>query len=308
MFGYVEPLKPELKVKDYICFRSYYCGICKALGKRYNSLCRFTVTYDAAFLALLNSSIEGCKENVRFEKCIANPFKSKPVVKANQAVDYAAMINVLMAYHKLLDNWKDDRNFFALLASRMIKPFADRVETVYPRIYKAVHEYLDRLHSIETEGILSIDHASDPFAKLLSLVISSLQQQGTTRRVLEWMGYNLGKWIYILDAYSDIEDDIKSNSYNVLVLKYGKNSSASRIRDSSRHEVEFVLQTCLAEIGKAYELLDIKQNAELLENIIYLGLAYKTKMVLNEGEGKDESIQGSRCKAERYRAGDQGSI
>ena len=43
-----------------------------------------------------------------------------------------------------------------------------------------------------------------------------------------------------------------------------------------------MLKTCLAEIVKAYELLDIKQNAELLENIIYLGLANKTRTILNE--------------------------
>ena len=81
---------------------------------------------------------------------------------------------------------------------------------------------MNRLHSIENEGIRSIDHASDPFGKMLSLLLSLPQQQRMTRRILEWMGYNLGKWIYLLDAYSDIENDIKSNSYNVLVLKYGK--------------------------------------------------------------------------------------
>ena len=138
------------------------------------------------------------------------------------------------------------------------------------------------MHSIENEGIRSIDHASDPFGKMLSLLLSLPQQQRMTRRILEWMGYNLGKWIYLLDAYSDIENDIKSNSYYVLVLKYGKDRTPWRIRNDSRQEVEFVLKTCLAEIVKAYELLDIKQNAELLENIIYLGLANKTRTILNE--------------------------
>ena len=75
MFGYIEPLKPELKIKDYACFRSYYCGVCKALGKRYNSFSRFTVTYDAAFLALLNSSIGEYDETICFEKCIVNPLQ-----------------------------------------------------------------------------------------------------------------------------------------------------------------------------------------------------------------------------------------
>jgi hypothetical protein len=282
MFGYIEPLKPELKIKDYACFRSYYCGVCKALGKRYNSFSRFTVTYDAAFLALLNSSIGEYDETICFEKCIVNPFRSRPVVKDSWAVDYAAMINVVMAYYKLIDNWRDDNNVFALFASRAIRSCKNKAKAANPGAYKEVYEQLNRLHSIENEGIRSIDHASDPFGKMLSLLLSLPQQQRMTRRILEWMGYNLGKWIYLLDAYSYIENDIKSNSYNVLILKYGKDRTPWRIRNDSRQEVEFVLKTCLAEIVKAYELLDIKQNAELLENIIYLGLANKTRTILNE--------------------------
>ncbi|NLO83125.1 MAG: hypothetical protein GX094_08740 [Clostridiales bacterium] len=308
MFGYVEPLKPELKIKDYACFRSYYCGVCKALGKRYSSFCRFTVTYDAAFLALLNSSLGACNEIICFEKCIVNPFRRKPVVKESWAVDYAAMINVLLAYFKLMDNWRDDKNIFALLASGLIRQFNKKVRDENPEVYRAVHEQLDRLRLIELEGVCSIDHASDPFGKLLSLLLSWPQRQKTSRRVLEWMGYNLGKWIYLLDAYSDLENDIKSNCYNVLVLKYGKDLSPSRIKQSSRQEIEFVLGTCLVEIGKAYELLDIKHNAELLENIIYLGLVHKTKRVLNEEEERDGSVQGSGCQTQRYTAGNQKSL
>ncbi|HPV63556.1 MAG TPA: DUF5685 family protein, partial [Fervidobacterium sp.] len=33
IFGYVTPLKPELKIKEYDIFRGYYCGVCTALGK-----------------------------------------------------------------------------------------------------------------------------------------------------------------------------------------------------------------------------------------------------------------------------------
>lgn len=269
MFGYVQPLKPELKMKEYACYKSYYCGLCKALGKVCNPICRFTVTYDAAFLALLNSSLMEDEGMVCRERCIVSPFKPHPVVKGHLAVDYAAMINVIMAYYKLKDGWRDDKNVLSLLGERLLNSFIGKVKKAYLEVYKAIEEQLNRLNSVEIERVSSIDRASDPFAKLLSILLPFPGLEETSRKVLAWMGYNLGKWIYVMDAFCDIDDDLNSNSYNVLIVKYGNNYSAEEIREKSREEIEFILRTCLAEIGKAYELLDIKRNAGLLENIIF---------------------------------------
>jgi hypothetical protein len=401
MFGYVQPLKPELKIREFACYRSYYCGVCKALGDGYGQVSRFTVTYDAAFLALLNSSLVEDGERVCFERCIVNPLKPKPVVRENAAVRYAAAVNLLMAYFKLKDGWRDERSIPSLLAFRILSPYIRRIRSAYPAVYEAVHEQLGRLALVEAENVSSVDAAAEPFARLLSIVLPAPQQGKTERRVLEWMGYNLGKWIYVVDAFSDIESDIRSGNYNVLVARYGKDTHAwlsgddissqrngentpdqnlgqvevsgsvwqggeskhamldkegasankdgkngsgrqdrvnksvcqggksfsawqtrldrsaqqdekdklaVRIMEESRKEVEFILNTCLAEIGKAYELLDIKRNGGLLENIIFLGLPYKTQMVLDErGEG-DGSIQGTRCKARCNSGGDKGGL
>ena len=45
MFGYIRPCRPELKIKDEARFRAYYCGICKALGRRSGPLCRALLRY-----------------------------------------------------------------------------------------------------------------------------------------------------------------------------------------------------------------------------------------------------------------------
>lgn len=46
MFGYVNVCKDELKIKDYNLWKSYYCGLCKCLGKRYNNIIRLGLNYD----------------------------------------------------------------------------------------------------------------------------------------------------------------------------------------------------------------------------------------------------------------------
>lgn len=308
MFGYVQPFKPELKIKEYTCYKSYYCGVCKALGKGYGPICRLTITYDAAFLALLNSSLMENSVKVCRERCLSNPFKLQPVVKEHEAVDYAAMINVLMAYYKLIDGWKDERSFLSLSGAVFIKPFVRKINRIYPEIHEGIEEHLNRLKALESKKTTSIDEAADPFAKLLSILLPFPKLEKTTRKVLAWMGYNLGKWIYIIDAFCDIDGDLRTGSYNVLIAKYGSSHLANEIREKSREEVKFVLETCLSEIGKAYELLDIKRNSALLENIIFLGLYNKTKIELDDRRGNYGSIQSAGSVSKCYTRRDQKSI
>ena len=44
MFGYVIPLKPELKIREYNIFRGYYCGICHEIKKNYGNIPRLSLT------------------------------------------------------------------------------------------------------------------------------------------------------------------------------------------------------------------------------------------------------------------------
>ncbi|WP_322392425.1 DUF5685 family protein, partial [Clostridium perfringens] len=53
MFGYVTPLKAELKVKDFTKFRSYYCGLCFELKNNAGNIPRMVLNYDMTFLAIL---------------------------------------------------------------------------------------------------------------------------------------------------------------------------------------------------------------------------------------------------------------
>ena len=70
MFGYVNIYKDELKVKDYNKYRSFYCGLCKTLGREFSLKTRLTLNYDFAFLALILSSLKDGKMEVQRERCI----------------------------------------------------------------------------------------------------------------------------------------------------------------------------------------------------------------------------------------------
>ena len=56
MFGYIAPLKSELKVREYEVYNAYYCAICHAVKRRYGELPRLLLSYDAVFVAMLGKN------------------------------------------------------------------------------------------------------------------------------------------------------------------------------------------------------------------------------------------------------------
>lgn len=292
MFGYIMPLKAELKVKEYAKFQCYYCGVCKALGQHFNQVCRFSLNYDVTFLSLLFSSLSEKDERIVLERCIVNPLKKRPVIRNNNAVQYAVYVNIGLIYHKLLDNWKDERNALSYIAALFLKSSFKKGYKNYPELYQTVAAQLKCLHQQEVQHVSSMDKAAHPFAELMSQVTQHHALDASTNRTLKWMGYNLGKWIYILDAYQDITKDKKNKSYNVLIERCGANRSHEEIRKESKEEVEFVLKTCLSEVGKSFELLKIQKNHAILHNIIYLGLHNMMQKILSDRrEESNGSIQ-----------------
>ena len=58
MLGYIKPEKSQLKIIEYEVYNGYYCGVCKSISRRYGQLPRISLSYDAAFLALLLAALD----------------------------------------------------------------------------------------------------------------------------------------------------------------------------------------------------------------------------------------------------------
>ena len=57
MFGYVIVNKPELKIKDFDTYQSFYCGLCKALHEDFGRRGQLTLNFDLTFLAILLTAL-----------------------------------------------------------------------------------------------------------------------------------------------------------------------------------------------------------------------------------------------------------
>lgn len=271
MFGYIRVKKEELKIKDFEVYKAVYCSLCKKLGKSYGILSRLTLSYDFAFLSLLNISLKsGC---VSFERkrCAFNPLKKCNYCKSSDELDMPSAAAMIMLYYKILDNIKDEKGL-KKLGFLLLKPIFSgahkKAAKKYPFIEETVAEYIEGQSLAESDDNCTLDSVCDPTAKALSKLLPLCSDNHSQKRVLERLGYCLGRYIYLMDAGCDIEKDIKSGSFNVL-KKYVKEGN---IKKDTVLKTEPQIYFCINEAAKAFELLEIKKFKPILGNIIYLGL------------------------------------
>ncbi|MBR7132356.1 MAG: hypothetical protein IKD04_02380 [Clostridia bacterium] len=279
MFGYVRIAKPELRVREYEMYKAVYCSLCRDLGRRYGIISRFTLSYDFTFLALLNMALKPGCDGIERKRCAFNPFKKCNYCKNSSALQMPSAAAMIMLYYKLKDNLKDEKGFKRLGVACLFPFFVlphKKAAKSFPEIEKIVSCYITEQSEIEAENSASVDRAADPTAKALSQILMLCSEDSTEKRILERLGYCIGRYIYILDAACDLEEDIKFKSYNV--FKNGLQGEAKQcIKERALPQIYF----CINEAAKAFELLPIKKYKEILGNIIYLGLEDISKKELN---------------------------
>lgn len=287
MFGYIRPYKPELKIKEFGIYKAVYCGLCHSLDRRYGFLSRMILSYDAAFMSILQLSLKSGCAGFEQKRCPSHPFKKCDCSLPASELDYWADASVILWYYKVLDNIKDS-GFFKKSAAIFMLPAASllfrKAEKLNPFVAKCSGEYIKAQSETEKSRCKNIDKAAHPTAFLMSNLLKN-GAEGDECRILERMGYFLGRWIYFADAADDLSDDMKSGSYNPFTVSFDFSSETSI--NERKKAVEPMLNSCIFEISAAFELLKIKKFAPIISNIIYLGLPEMKKAVFSELYGKE---------------------
>lgn len=275
MFGYVTVNIDELKIKDHRKYKSYYCGVCHSLKKRYGFFARMTLSYDMTFLAVFLSSLYEEHTEPFMERCIPHPFNKHETI-VNEYTDYAAAMNVMLSYYKMKDDWEDERSIKSRILAVLLKKAYKKASSDYPKQAKAVETYIKEQHECEQEKDTSVDAAANPTGRMLGVLFAMRNdewQQDTER-----MGFFLGKFIYIMDAFDDVDKDIKKGSFNPLVI--------FRNDSDFKERCEQMLVMVAAETAKAFERMPILDNADILRNIIYSGMWSRFNEIINTTDKK----------------------
>jgi hypothetical protein len=136
-----------------------------------------------------------------------------------------------------------------------------------------VADYIAEQREFEKQGKFDLDAAADPTAKALGKIFMCFGGDSASGRVLRRLGYCMGRYIYIIDAVSDFESDLKNGSYNPFC-----GCTKQEMIDLARQAVNL----SAAEAQRAFELLDICKFKDILGNIIYLGLEETSKEVFKK--------------------------
>ncbi len=281
MFGYVAVSRGSLSAEDFRIFSAYYCGLCKAIGQECSQISRLALSYDITFLALVLSSVCFEDAEVAEGRCVVHPLKKRPKVKNDEAVNYAAGVGELLMYLKLKDDKDDDGSLKARLGMLALNGGKNKALSKYSETYDFISERLYELSELEKQKCAEIDKIADRFAKILGFIFTpDFIADADTRRILSWFGYNLGRWLYIIDAYDDMEKDHKSGAYNPFLVN--RRGNAEEIKNEIRERVDFTLTLTLENMASALELLKLHRNRGLIENIVYQGLKGRQMSVLEQ--------------------------
>ena len=277
MYGYVRPDRGLLPGRQYQQYRAAYCGLCEALRRRYGFAARFAVNYDFTFLAMVLSR-GGCTQ---WRRCPAHPFRRRPCVCGNEAMDAAADYTVLLAWWKLQDDIRDD-GFFRSIPAQIGQLFLRRAFRKAARARSAFSENtrrcLEELSRLEQEKSGSLDQCADCFARILSFAAEDAPDPGE-QRIQREIFYHVGRSVYILDAADDLEKDVRHDNYNPLIFRFRKNDGIL-----TEEEKEQIRSTVLLSQRNAASALSLRPPdvwQPILENIITAGIPGVLRLVLS---------------------------
>ncbi|HBD63158.1 MAG TPA: hypothetical protein DC038_01855 [Clostridiales bacterium] len=264
MFGYVTINKMELKFKEYYSYKGYYCGLCKRLKTKYSNKSRMTLNYDMTFLILFLSSLYEPQNKVCNERCMVHPGKKQLVVQ-NEITDYAASVNILLSYYNLLDNWQDDRDYKSLALMKTLEGEFRKASAELPEKAEIFRMRLENIAKLEKNDTDDVDAVSNEFGHLMEEIF--LYKKDEWEKNLRKIGFYLGKLIYYLDAYEDMEKDEKDKSYNPF------NNMDTEDRGKAAREL---IMLNLSFLSDEIERLPLVQDKGIIDNIIYSGILNKS--------------------------------
>lgn len=278
MFGYVLAHKSELKMREFYKYKAYYCGLCKVLREKYGFLGQITLTYDMTFLVILLTSLYESETKLEERRCIVHPVKTQKMLY-NEITEYAADMNIILTYYKLLDDWKDEKSKVSLTGLHALRKTFLELKEKYPEKCEVIRKCLVLLQRCEERGEESIDVTARYFGKLMAELF--VYKHDMWEKQLRRMGFYLGKFIYIMDAYDDVDEDIKEDNYNALIPMYIEENFDERCRE--------MMNYVLAECTREFEKLPCVEDVEILRNILYAGVWDKyDKKQLEKNSEKEE--------------------
>lgn len=261
-----------------------YCGLCKGIGCTCGCRARLALNYDLTFLSVLAHNLLDNDITIEKQHCLIHWFKKRPIAKVDDLTKRIAALNVILAYHKCNDDVIDSgkgrikRSFFskAYKKAKKLEPNLDKI---------VAERYLD-LVKLEKQNCDSIDMVADPFGLMMQDVVKEIMPQVYSDNLAS-LAYNLGKWIYLIDALDDFDKDKKKGNFNVFINANPSVENKAQFINEKENEIKFIFGGVLNDIELNAQALEYKFNHDLLDNVLRKGLKAQTKQIMENKKCKN---------------------
>ena len=167
----------------------------------------------------------------------------------NEFTAYAADMNIALAYHKLMDDWADERNLLRRAGAEAYKRGYRRVEARWGEKCAAIEAGVRDLGQIDKRREMDVDAPAKCFGRLLGELF--VYRRDEWEAPLRAMGEYLGRFIFVMDAYDDLAADEKRGAYNPLTALEG---------EGFEQTVENALTMLIGRCTQAFEVLPLCQG------------------------------------------------
>ena len=264
MFGYINVNREELSEEGLKIYQSYYCGLCQELKRRFGRKGQMLLNYDITFLILLLTGLYEVEEREKDFICPLHPMK-KRLQRRNEITRYAADMNVLLSAKNFQDDWIDDHSYTKKALYRLFQKDYERIRRNYPRQEKAIVDSIERLSMAEKRKEQNVDAVAGLTGEMLGEIFG-WKEDDVWAEELRCMGFYMGKYIYLMDAYEDAAKDAKNHKYNVLnCMSYDEEEDFETFS-------KLILTSMMAECAKSFERLPILLHADICRNVLYSGV------------------------------------
>ena len=263
MFGYININQKIMTEENRKAYQAYYCGLCQRLKSNCGAKGQMLLNYDMTFLIVLLTGLYELTNESSEITCALHPTRKRQVW-INEATDYAADMNLILAYHNLIDDWNDDRSYTRKAFAKMLDKDYTRIMSKYPRQVGAIEEYMKKTGDVEKHQETNLDLVAGLTGEMVAEVFCWKEDEWAEE--LRTMGFYMGKFIYLMDAYEDYDRDKKKNCYNPLTF----------VQEEQAQDLDtwcrLLLTSMMSECAKSFERLPILLHADILRNILYSGV------------------------------------
>lgn len=277
MFGYLDIEKDKLEDGQRGLWQTFMCGLCVSTKTAYGNFPRAFISNDINFFNVLFHSVTQTDVEIENKTCFSHPIKKRPILKTTCLTDELATANVLLTYWNVYDDVIDDNSLAKKTALRTLAKSYKKANAQLPQMDEMLADMYADLQTMEKSGETSVDKVAHSFASL-SQKFASIVLKDNASSNIETLCYNLGKWIYLIDALDDVEKDLKKGSYNVFTSCYNFNS----VKDvaAKLEEIQFIMYASLNRIAQSYNDLNLSKYTCVLNNVLYDSIRDKTKQIL----------------------------